>query len=99
MTELKKLDTFTIRDEFSWSRQQILSEANEMAVEHAELMGWEGVEIKDITETPTKNGSYLCYDFEIWGRGISNLETDNNENGSSSYIDSPPSQVAQQTEL
>lgn len=99
MTTLKKLDTFIVRDQFGWSRQQILSEANDMAIRHADLMNWESVEIKDITGVPTKNGPYLCYEFEIWGIGSSNLEESNHEEDSKKLSEHRPSKVAKQPEL
>ena len=76
MTTLNKLHTFTLRDRFSWNRQQILAEANDMALRHADMMGWERVELRDISAIPTKDGEYLCYRFEIWGvEGASNQDS------------------------
>ncbi len=99
MTTLKKLDKFTVRDQFGWSRQQILSEANDLAIRHADMMSWESVEIKDITAIPTKNGPYLCYEFEIWGIGSANLQDDESSNGSQSFSVETSSKVAKQPEL
>ncbi len=99
MTTLKRLDTFTVRDQFGWGRQQILSEANNMVIRHADMMGWESVEIKDTTGIPTKNGPYACYEFEIWGIGSSNLENNEDENTSQNFTVDAPSKVAKQPEL
>lgn len=99
MTTLKKLDKFTVRDQFGWSRQQILSEANDMAIRHADMMNWESVEIKDITAIPTKTGPYLCYEFEIWGIGSSNLADNEGSTESQSVSIETTSKVAKQPEL
>ena len=98
MTILKKLDTFTLRDQFSWDRQKVLAEANRVAVRHAEMMCWAGVEVKDITETPAKDGQYICYQFEIWGIGTPNMQ-DGHETAPQGGLPQPPSQAAKQPEL
>jgi hypothetical protein len=68
-----RLETFTLRDKFGWDRQQLFVEASHLASQHAELMGWKSIEVKDITDIPAKDGEYFCYSFEIWGVGTPSL--------------------------
>ena len=98
MTTINKLDTFILRDQFNWSRQQILAEANLMAIRHAEIMGWKSIEIKDITVIPTKKEQYVFYKFEIWGLGTPNIQ-DDTEIISQDNIPQAPSHAAKQPEL
>ncbi len=98
MTTLNKLDTFILRDQFNWSRQQILAEANFMAIQHAEIMGWKSVEIKDVTAIPTNEDQYVCYKFEIWGIGTPIIQEDA-ETSSRNIIQQTPSHAAKQPEL
>lgn len=75
MTTSLRLDTFVLRDQFGWDRQRLLAEASHLASQHAELMGWESIEVKDITGVPAKEGPYTCYSFEIWGVGTPSAQS------------------------
>lgn len=98
MMNLKKLSTFTLRDQFGWDREYILAEANEMAIRHSDMVGWKSVEIRDITAIPAKDGQYLCYQFEIWGLGLSDGETDHNDSAQN-VLWQAPSYAAKQSEI
>ncbi len=54
--------------------QEVLAEAHEAALKHGELMGWTDVEVIDSRVTPTKQGEYTCYSFDIWGVGESAID-------------------------
>lgn len=96
---LHLLDTFTLRDKFGWDHHQILAEAGHLASQHAELMGWKSIEVKDITTgAPAKDGDYLCYSFEIWGVGTPSLQG-GEEQEPSRYSTPTSSQAAKQPEL
>ncbi|HMN67604.1 MAG TPA: hypothetical protein PKC28_03610 [Bdellovibrionales bacterium] len=98
MTTRLRLDTFILRDKFGWNRQQILAEANHLASQHADLMGWKSIEVNDITGIPAKDGEHLCYSFEIWGVGTPSLQGGEEQDLSShSTLASP--HAAKQPEL
>jgi len=67
MNELKKLDTFNFRDKYGWTLEAILAEAHATAVRRADMMGWLDVTVRESGKTPTKDGEFTCYSFEIWG--------------------------------
>lgn len=98
MTSSLHLDTFTLRDKFGWDRQQILAEASHLASRHAELMSWKNIEVKDITGIPAKDGSYLCYSFEIWGIGTPSLQGGEEQEASRHSTPAPP-HAAKQPEM
>lgn len=74
MLSRQKLHTFIFRDKFQLSVQEVLAEAHEAALRHAELMGWTDVEVVDSSVSPTKQGEYICYSFDIWGIGESTID-------------------------
>lgn len=98
MATHKKLDTFVLSDQFGWNRQEILVEANEMATQHAAMMGWTDIEVKDITSIPTDDGNAVCYKFEIWGVGIPSTQLDT-EQPSKVTVDQSQGRAAKQPEL
>ena len=71
MLSRQKLQTFILKDKHQLSAQDVLAEAQLSSLRQAEMMAWTDVELIYNSVTPTMQGEYACYTFDIWGFGES----------------------------
>ena len=96
MAMAKKLDTFVLRDKFGLKPDTIAQEALASAVRRSEVMGWREVSVRPADATPTSEGEYKCYPFEIWGLAAESKPTDQS---SSEKVNSPLDKGAAASEV
>lgn len=72
MTE--PLDIVVVYDQYGWGIDEVMREANSIALRRADLAGWEDIEVVLISSVHMGDGAHK-HEFEIWG-------TDHNDRAS-----------------
>lgn len=83
MTEVKKLLSFVLKDEFSLNESEIQKRAENVAEEQAFENGWSNITVK-LSGKPTQDSKFHCYPFDVFGRegGSENNNTSESDNES-----------------